>query len=301
MQIPNEIAYKAQAPSYIQKNLRILAALMLKTANKNSNSKFMRLPSLVAKKIRAMGIKSNRSIYDLIKTINLKNSVCQFDADVILTHDVDWKECWDCHEKIADWEEEFGFSSTFCYLTNGPYKISNYKLNELSSRGFGIGLHGEWHDIAIGYRTKKRIQEFINRSITGLGRMPVMFRSPALSVSETLFEVLHEVGIQRDSSIPAWSPYYPACSYPSPFKYTGLTVIEYPLALQDDFLFRDLSLTDETALDFTLALLNLFKQREGVFVLNTHPGIVIKHEKFYKGFLNSCKQNNLRVKVIMES
>lgn len=295
----NQISYRAQLPSLFQRELRKLAAIIIQKGTEKGDLKIFSLLSSFAKRIRTLiNNPYKSSVMDLLKTIKLNSTIYHFDADIILTHDVDWKVCWECHEKIADWEEELGVRSIFCYLTNGPYKISHSKLDDMELRGFEIGLHGEWHDVALGYRTKKEIKNFLNRSVTELRRNPVLFRSPALSVSETLFEVLHETEIHRDSSIPVWSQYYPACGYPGPYQYPGLDVIEYPLALQDDFLFRDLALTDEVALQFSISLLNLFQLHKGVFVLNTHPGIVIKHEKFYKSFIEYCIKNNFKIKTM---
>lgn len=291
----------AREPGFNQKALRIIAAALVKNSTRRSDSNVVGFLSTLAKRLRAIVYSPGKeSIMDLLPSIKISTVFEKYNADVILTHDVDWRACWDCHERIADWEEKAGFKSVFCYLTNGPYKMSAVKLDEMESRGFEIGLHGEWHDIALGCRSKKKIAGFINNSLQSLGRMPVLFRSPALSVSKELFEVLNESGIPRDSSIPVWSQYYPACGYPGPYNYPCTGIIEYPLSIQDDFLFRDLCLSENEALKFTIALLELFRASGGVFVFNTHPGIMIKFDSFYKSFLKYCIENSIRVKTITE-
>jgi hypothetical protein len=113
-----------------------------------------------------------------------------------------------------------------------------------------------------------------------------MYRSPALSVSRNLFIVLTELGIEYDSSIPFFSPYYKWSGSIFPYKYQGLHIIEMSLSLSDDFLFRDCGLSDKDAFNFTRKILDGFMKHNGIFVFNGHPVILKEHLYFYHLFLD---------------
>ena len=205
---------------------------------------------------------------------------------VVLTHDVDWSSCWDSINKVLTWEEDFGLRSCNNFLTKGSYAYNiQYVQDRILGAGHEVGLHGQWHDPALAYRSRKTVLRVIQNSIDELGIHPVLFRSPSCSSSPVLMAVLDELNIPADSSFPAWSPYYNSSGWPAPYKYPGHRLVEIPLVLQDDFLFREARLTDKEAVDFTLDLFMYLQGIGGCLTLNTHPGIIIKHEIFYKSIL----------------
>jgi glycosyltransferase involved in cell wall biosynthesis/peptidoglycan/xylan/chitin deacetylase (PgdA/CDA1 family) len=63
-----------------------------------------------------------------------------------LSHDVDTLKGYRDVPKLADLEEKLGFRSVFNFVPERYGKISDSLLDDLKSRGFGIGLHGLKHD-----------------------------------------------------------------------------------------------------------------------------------------------------------
>lgn len=211
----------------------------------------------------------------------------------ILTHDVDWLSCWNNLEKVLSWEEGLGLYSCVNFLTRGPYKYDvGFVRDRVVAAGHEVGLHGQWHDPALAYRKAKVIRKILEESISDLGIAPVLFRAPSLSSSPDLMIVLSELDIPADSSLPAWSPFYQACRWPAPYIYPGSELVEIPLVLQDDFLFREAKMTDEEALDFSLNLFNYLQRIGGCLTINVHPGIIIDHERFFKNFIENVVDSN---------
>ncbi len=229
---------------------------------------------------------------------DLPASPIKTNADVVLTHDLDWAECWHDCDRVLAWEREAGVSSTLNLLTRGPYRLDQGRLAAWEAQGHEIGLHGLWHDPALAYRPAARIKSILRRAIRDLGRRPVLFRSPALSASSRLLAVVAELGIGADSSLPVFTVTSPGCGFPAPYAYPGLPLVEFPLALQDDSLFRDRHLDQAEALDETWQVAVVFQRLGGTMVLNTHPGIIAGREKYYRGFLEKCRERQLRCRPV---
>jgi hypothetical protein len=73
---------------------------------------------------------------------------------LVLSHDVDTRKGYDNVLKLADLEEKMGFRSCFNFVPERYGKISVDLLDELRSRGFGIGVHGLKHDGTL-FRSKR--------------------------------------------------------------------------------------------------------------------------------------------------
>ena len=113
---------------------------------------------------------------------------------VCLTHDVDTADCSEFAGEVARIEETCGIRSAFNVLTKGPYELDLGWLDELESGGFEIGLHGDYHDLAIGFRRKSVISDRLKSCLDRIGRPVAGYRAPALSISPTLLQVLGELG-----------------------------------------------------------------------------------------------------------
>ena len=80
-------------------------------------------------------------------------------------------------------------------------------VKEIKKRGFEIGSHTHLHKLAYN-QSKKEFSKDVDRSIKVLqditGDKVRMFRAPGFSITEKnkwAFEVLHELGIEIDSSV----------------------------------------------------------------------------------------------------
>ncbi|MDB4785620.1 polysaccharide deacetylase family protein [Akkermansiaceae bacterium] len=113
-------------------------------------------------------------------------------------------------------------------------------IREISDRGFEIGSHTHLHQLAYEQDRKTFFLD-VERSIKTIedisGKKVSSFRAPGFSITEKnkwAFEVLHELGITKDSSIfPAGRAHGGLASYdvavPSIVEYNGIKLKEFPI------------------------------------------------------------------------
>lgn len=177
----------------------------------------------------------------------------------ILTFDIeDWFHLLDndCSKHPSQWENFEGrifqgmdtiheiiknsnVSATFFVLGWVAEKYPEI-IREISDRGFEIGSHTHLHQLAY-QQDRKKFYNDIEKSIKVLedciGEKITSFRAPGFSITENnkwAFEVLHELGITKDSSVfpaarahgglPSFSS-----SIPSIIEYNGLKLKEFPI------------------------------------------------------------------------
>ena len=205
---------------------------------------------------------------------------------VVLTHDIDTRECAEFWPEVAKAEEEIGVRSTYNVLTQGPYQLDHGWLREIETRGFEIGLHGDTHDMAIGFRKTPEVRDRLRTCRDQLGQNVIGYRAPALAISEPLLAILDELGFRYDSSLKAscfYSGGVPVCL---PYLYGALRLWELPLAVADDGLFRDISLSEGDALQVIRSVVGDFSRFSGLLVFNSHPGVLREHMRFYRNLLD---------------
>ena len=206
---------------------------------------------------------------------------------VCLTHDIDSADCYEYWGKLIDIEEKFGFQSTSNVLTKGPYVLDTGWLDELEDRGHEIGLHGDTHDLAMGFRSMDDLRERLSACLSKLDNRVVGFRAPGFSISENLLSVLNELGFRYDSSIKLRCHYKDGVDVCVPYIYPGMDLWEFPLAISDDALFRDANLSDATATRTAMNVLAQVRENRGVMVFNSHPVNMIDHASFYQQLLDA--------------
>jgi polysaccharide deacetylase family protein (PEP-CTERM system associated) len=113
-------------------------------------------------------------------------------------------------------------------------------IREISDRGFEIGSHTHLHQLAY-QQDRQTFYNDVEKSIKTLedciGKKVTSFRAPGFSITENnkwAFEVLHELGITKDSSVfPAGRAHGGLPSYgtaiPSIIEYNGLNLKEFPI------------------------------------------------------------------------
>ena len=113
-------------------------------------------------------------------------------------------------------------------------------IREISDRGFEIASHTHLHQLAYE-QEKKTFYNDVEKSIKTLedcsGKKVTSFRAPGFSITKNnkwAFEVLHELGITKDSSVfPAGRAHGGLPSYnlaiPSIIDYNGIKLKEFPI------------------------------------------------------------------------
>ena len=77
---------------------------------------------------------------------------------LVLTHDVEGSIGLERCRQLADLEERHGFRSSFNLIPEGEYRASPEFREEMTARGFEIGVHDLRHDGSL-YRSKKSFDE----------------------------------------------------------------------------------------------------------------------------------------------
>lgn len=177
----------------------------------------------------------------------------------ILTFDIeDWFHILD-NKKTKSIKEWNNFDSRIHHGMNIIYKIldqTNLKatffvvgwmaekypeiIREISNRGYEIGSHTHLHQLAY-YQDKQTFFNDVEKSIKTIedhiGEKVNSFRAPGFSITKKnkwAFEVLHELGITKDSSVfPASRAHGGLPSYesavPSIIEYNGIKLKEFPI------------------------------------------------------------------------
>jgi len=113
-------------------------------------------------------------------------------------------------------------------------------IREIADRGFEIGSHTHLHQLAYD-QNRKTFNNDVEKSIKTLedctGKKVTSFRAPGFSIRKNnkwAFEVLHELGITKDSSVfPASRSHGGLPSYnvakPSIIDYNGIKLKEFPI------------------------------------------------------------------------
>ena len=230
----------------------------------------------------------------LVNEVLLKLQVNTPKTKLVLTHDIDNPEdnfrFW---PEVARMEERMGIRSTFNVLTEGSYPLDHGWLDELESRGFEIGLHGDTHDIAMGFHPLDKTERRIAKCLKKLNRKIYGFRAPALGISENLLQSLSNEGIKYDSSIVINIYHKGGIDNCYPYKYPGIDIWEIPLALQDSGLFKDRQLTDGMALRIFKEIYRIIEKFGGTMVFNSHPNHIKAHKSFYMNVLDWIKEDGI--------
>jgi len=214
-------------------------------------------------------------------------------AVVCLTHDVDTSVGYNFIPQLINIENKFKIKTSFNFLTEGEYELKENIFLLLKKNGFEIGLHGATHDISFGYQKKEKIEKIISTITNQKNFSRCGFRSPALSISNRLIQILDKYGISYDSSV---SIYYEKLAGCYPYFFPKTKVWELPLCLQDDVLFRDFKLKENQAFFLVKEFIEDIKKINGVCVLNFHPILIKNNFNCYKkilGFLN--KQTDILI------
>jgi len=210
-------------------------------------------------------------------------------AAVVLTHDVESADGLRLALQLADLEQERGFRSSFNIVARS-YPRDQGILNELSSRGFELGVHGVYHDRSM-FSSRDAFEEQLAAVRVAAQELGASgFRSPA---THRVFGWLAELPLEYDCSVPHSDPFEPqpgGCCTCWPF-FVG-SVVELPYTMpQDHTLF---TLLRNTSIDLWLEQMERLIQRSGLIQAVTHPdpGYLGDREKraLYADFLDAVSE-----------
>src|SRR5687767_13380253 len=64
----------------------------------------------------------------------------------VLTHDVESQRGLDHCEELLALERKLGFRSSFNFIPEGPYKVSQTLIERIKAEGFEVGVHDLHHN-----------------------------------------------------------------------------------------------------------------------------------------------------------
>jgi len=187
-------------------------------------------------------------------------------AAIILTHDVEGDDGVRRALELADLEQEHGFRSSFNFGAWYEH-LDPGVLQELTARGFEIGMHGLTHDRQL-FASRAAFEE----RLRPLGELAerlgaVGFRSPA---THRVFDWLGELPVEYDCTIPNSDPYEPipgGCCSVWPF-FVG-EVVELPYTLPQDHTL--LTLLGHRSPELWLDEAEAIEREHGLIQCVTHP------------------------------
>ena len=191
-----------------------------------------------------------------------------------MTHDVESQRGLDQVRQLAEVEMELGFRSSFNFIPEGSYKVSEDLRTWLLDNGFEVGVHDLHHDGHL-YSSRARFREKakrINHYLQEWGA--VGFRAGFMLRQ---LDWLHDLDIAYDASTFDTDPFEPQPDgsqtiFPFIRSNGSSRYVELPYTLpQDSTLFLVLRETDtriwKRKLDWVV-------QNEGLALLNLHPDYV---------------------------
>lgn len=193
----------------------------------------------------------------------------------VVTHDVEgtrgYERCW----KLAQLEKAFGIRSSFNFVPEGEYRVSNSLRADLEQEGSEVGVHDLRHDGTL-YRSSKDFREQaqeINRYLKAWNasgfRAGFMFHN---------LEWLQDLNVLYDASTFDTDPFEPqpdGVETIFPFWVQGSDskgYVELPYTLpQDSTLFL---LFKETTIDLWKKKLDWVASHGGIALVNVHPDYI---------------------------
>jgi len=205
----------------------------------------------------------------------------------VLTHDIETAEGQSFASSVADIDAAFGFRSCFNFVPE-RYHVDRGLMDELSARGFEIGVHGLRHD-GRDFATHRqfvrratRMNQFIHNFQTVGFRAPLTHRNP---------QWMQMLDIEYDGSFFDTDPYEPIAGGTMsiwPFQLGGF--VELPYTLAQDYTVAEV--VGETTPRLWLEKVEFIQANHGMALLNTHPDYLRKPHtrRIYSEFLAAMRE-----------
>ncbi|HNX39109.1 MAG TPA: polysaccharide deacetylase family protein [Methanothrix sp.] len=208
-------------------------------------------------------------------------------------------------ESIMELEREYGAKSTFFFMAGDRdlgravnYRIEDLKddLRQISSSGWGIGLHCGYHsyDCLEELKAEKlRLEKALGQEIPGCRNHYLRFQVP------DTWELLHQAGFKYDATLgyADFAGFRNGMCYPfKPFNLkTGrpIDIWEIPLAIMDGTLFDYMSLDAAGAWEIARQIIDTAESLGGVITILWHNTFMLGDKlKFYRKILDYCQEKN---------
>ena len=191
---------------------------------------------------------------------------------LVLTHDVEGEKGLSRVKQLINVELKHGFKSSFYFVPNGGYDVSDALRRMLDEAGFEVGVHGLEHDGQL-YRSKAKFARDAANIRVYLERWNACgFRSPLMQHE---LGWLHALGAEYDASTFDTDPFEPQCDgvgnifpfwVPGP---DGNGYVELPYTLIQDFnLFKVLR---ERDINIWKRKVDWIAEHGGMVLVDTHP------------------------------
>jgi len=217
---------------------------------------------------------------------------------LILTHDIDTQKGHDNSLRLAEIEERLGFRSSFNFVAE-DFKVSKEVINQLSAKGFEVGVHSIHHKNP--FKAPKKFHELASKINWYLKEWnAVGFRSPSMFHN---FDLLHHLNIEYDASTFDTDPFEPqpdGVGTIFPFWVSGNPnhkgYVELPYTLPQDFLLY--IMLRQKNIDIWKKKLDWIADNGGMALFISHPDYMnfnsVNHYeryplKYYEDFLTYIK------------
>jgi len=190
----------------------------------------------------------------------------------VLTHDVEGRRGLNRSRALAELETDMGFRSSFNFVPEGEYRVSDSLRKHLLLNGFEVGVHDLHHDGSL-YRSRKRFSREAKKINQYVEKWEAEgFRSGFMRHN---LQWLDEVNVLYDSSTFDTDPFEPqpdGVETIFPFWVShdgrhGYVELPYTLA-QDSTLFL---LLQESSIDIWKRKLDWVAEKGGLALVNAHP------------------------------
>jgi hypothetical protein len=185
---------------------------------------------------------------------------------LVLTHDIETGYGQSFIQAVADLEESLGFRSSFNFCAD-EYPIDLHIVQNLTKRGFEVGLHGLKHDQKLfsSYEFFMENTQRINTSLKNLGA--VGFRSPSTHRQPEWMQALEmEYDLSFFDTDP-WEPIPGGSMSIWPFAIGKFIELPYTL-VQDNTLVNVLK---QKTPQIWLEKVEFIQRYHGMVLINTHP------------------------------
>lgn len=189
---------------------------------------------------------------------------------LMMTHDVETSDGTAfCREMMA-LDESFGLRSSFQFVPEGRYAVSESLLDEVRSRGFEVNIQDLNHDGDLFrdreefLRRARRINEYIRKFQVKGFRSAVMYRNA---------DWLNAISASYDMSFPSAAHLEPqrgGCCTTMPYFIGG--IVELPLTTTQDYSL--LHILGESSADLWMREIDSIRQKNGLVSFIVHPDYV---------------------------
>ena len=195
----------------------------------------------------------------------------------VITHDVEHQRGHDRIIELMNLEKKLGFVSSYYFVPERDYRVSENMINKIKDSGFECGVHGLYHDgklfnsEKIFLERKDKINKYIKEwNVNG-------FRAPAMHHN---LEWIGELDIEYDLSTFDTDPFEPqpdGVNTIFPFwvknsRHKDGGYVEIPYTLAQDF--TPFIMLKHTDINIWKSKLDWIAENGGMALVNVHPDYI---------------------------